>query len=283
MGLLTLWMSILFGFVQGLTEFLPVSATGHLSVLKNILGSNIREPDFLLMKVFLSLGTLIAIFMVYGRDIKNVISGLVDAAVKTDDMGYRERNGRLTSGARMGVLLIVGALPLILALFLYRTVESLYSNTYFIAFALMVSGAILLVLEKFETGRKNGLNMRISDAGIIGLAQAASMLPGLSRSGATVAAGLACGLKKDFAVKFSVLLSVPAVIGSMAMNFVDAILDGAKLSFVPSYLLGTVFAAAAGYIGLLFLRYIIIKSKTRFVSYYCFVVGLVTLIISFIL
>ena len=280
---MSLLMAIFLGFVQGVTEFLPVSSSGHLSILQNIFNLHYSEAEHMFFDVLLHMGTLAAVFIVYRKDIKQMISETLGALTGKDEAGISARGGRLSPNVRTALFVVIGTIPLFIILPFYDKVESLYSNTIFIAFALIVTGAILYITDKMEPGNKNEKTMTLTDSVIIGAAQACAVIPGLSRSGATVSAGISRGLKKDFALKFSMLLSIPAVLGSLLVTLIKAISAGITWSLFPIYLVGAVVAGVTGYFALNVFRYLIAKNKFGVLAYYCFGVGALTLILSIIL
>ena len=280
---MSLLMSIFLGIVQGLTEFLPVSSSGHLSILQNLFKLHYNETEHLFFDALLHLGTLAAVFIVYRKDIGQMIRETVDAFTRRDESSSEARGGRLSPSVRTVLFIIIGTLPLFVLLPFLGKVEKLYSNIIFIAFALLVTGAILYIADKIEPGKKTERSITVLDTILIGIAQAIAVIPGLSRSGSTVAAGVSRGLKKDFALKFSMLLSIPAVLGSVLITFIKALTTGVTWSLLPVYFAGVIVAGITGYFALSYFRYLISKNKFGILAYYCFGVGALTLILSFIL
>lgn len=280
---MSILMAVFLGLVQGLTEFLPVSSSGHLSVLQNLLNLHYSEAEHMFFDVLLHMGTLLAVLAVYARDIKAIAAEAIVAIKGNDDIGTYSRGGRFSPNVRLLVMVIFGTLPLLIVLPFYSSLEKLYSNTIFIAFAFMATGAVLYLSDRLESGKKTARTMTVTDALIVGAAQAIAVVPGLSRSGSTVAASMSCGLRKDFALKFSMLLSIPAVLGSMLISFLNALSVGIDWSLLPVYLIGVVTAAVSGFFALLYFRQLIAKNKYGKISYYCFGAGAVTLILSLVL
>jgi len=271
-------MSIFLGIVQGVTEFLPVSSSGHLALIQSLFGYS--EDDHLFFAVLLHFGTLIAIFIVYREDIKSMIADTVAFIKKRSESG--RTNEPLKPSVRMVLLVIVGTLPLLIAVFFMSQFERLFYMPGFVGFALLVTGGVLYVSDRYITnGNKREKTMTIKDALIIGFVQAIAIIPGLSRSGATIAVGMTRGLNRTFAVRFSLLLSIPAVLGSGIVMLVSAIRDGINASLIPVYLIGFVVAAVVGYFSVNLLRRIVTK-KGRFGSfaYYCWAIGVLTIILA---
>jgi len=183
---------------------------------------------------------------------------------------------------RMIVFLIIGTLPLVAAMLVKDFAESLYGNMIFIAFALIVTGCILFLSDRFSSGTKQIKSMTLRDALIVGLGQMIAVAPGISRSGTSICVGLFRGFDREFAVKFSFLLSIPAILGATVVSFAEALSVGIDLSLIPYYLTGMVTAAFCGYFSIWMLRRITRNKHFGAFSYYCWGAGLVTLFLSLI-
>jgi len=272
------------GLVQGIAEFLPISSSGHLAILQNLFNMDYSETEHLLFDVFLHLGTLISICVVYRAEIKTMLADGIDYLRKRSDPDLDEPL-TLKPPARTLLFVIVGTLPLIIPLFFKDRIEEyLFSSTLFIGFALIITGGLLFVSEKYiKRGNKTEKTMTFIDAIFIGLAQAVAILPGLSRSGTTITVGLSRGLSGSFAVRFSLLLSIPAVLGSFIVKLYDAIRHGADFSQFPAYLGGFVVAALVGFFAIQFLRRMMANGGFKIFAYYCWGIGALTLVLSLIL
>ncbi len=277
---MSILMSIFLGLIQGITEFLPVSSSGHLSIFQNLFKLNVASEDHLLFDVLLHLGTLAAIFVVYWKDIKSIVPESVAAITGRDE--EENSDGRLSVGARTMVLIVAATLPLLLIVPFKSRIEGLFNNLSFVGFALVITGSLLFVSTKLTLGRKNEKTSTIVDALIVGLGQALALIPGLSRSGTTITVGLARGFRRDFAVKFSFLMSIPAVLGSVLLTLVDALRAGIVWKNVPAYILGMVVAAVTGYFALRFLKQTIEKIGFKGYAYYCWGLGALVFILGFI-
>lgn len=280
---LSILTSIFLGIVQGITEFLPVSSSGHLSILQNLLGLEYSESEHLLFEVLLHLATLVSIIIVYRIELREMISDTI--AFLRGHAGDEEtgEGGRFTPPVRTVFLILAGTLPLFFVVPFNDKIELLYYKTPFIGFALLVTGALLFVSDKLTLGHKNEKTVRVADAIVIGLAQAVAVIPGLSRSGTTITVGLARGLRRDFAVKFSFLLSIPAILGSVIIQFFKAISAGVTWSLMPIYIVGMVFAGVSGYFALQFVKILVNKVSFGKISYYCWGLGALTILLSIIL
>lgn len=272
--------SIFLGLVQGIAEFLPISSSGHLSLFQHFFG--LTEAG-LFFDVLLHLGTLIAIFVYYWRDIVNLVKAflrLVTGLFSKKKKGARK--GRKDPGARMILMLIVATLPLFVILPIKDKVESLYSNTIFVGCALIVTGCILFFSDRMAKGKKTVRSATLLDALLVGVGQAVAVVPGLSRSGTTISAGLLRGFSRKFAVRFSFLLSIPAVLGANIISIGDAVAAGIDASLLPAYIAGTVVAAVSGYFAIRLVNSLADKGKFGSFAYYCWGIGAAAVIATLI-
>ncbi len=272
--------AIILGLVQGVAEFLPISSSGHLAILHNLFNMSDLGSNHMFFDVLLHFGTLIAICFMYWSDIRAMLGQTIDL------LGGRtyDANGgrRKFPEARLFMLIIVATLPLVLILPVHKYIEALSNSTIYVGIALVLTGCILLVADKMPKGSKTEKNMLFTDALIVGLCQCVATLPGLSRSGTTITAGIATGHDRSYAVKFSLLMSIPAVLGATLLELIDAVKTGIDVSLIPAYLFGMIAAMVSGVLSIGILK--IIAKKTRFggFSYYCWIVGVLTIILSLI-
>ena len=272
--------SIFLGLVQGIAEFLPISSSGHLSLFQHFFG--LTEAG-LFFDVLLHLGTLIAIFVYYWRHIVNLVKAflrLVTGLFSKKKKGARK--GRKDPGARMILMLIVATLPLFVILPIKDKVESLYSNTIFVGCALIVTGCILFFSDRMAKGKKTVRSATLLDALLVGVGQAVAVVPGLSRSGTTISAGMLRGFSRKFAVRFSFLLSIPAVLGANIISIGDAVAAGIDTSLLPAYIAGTVVAAVSGYFAIRLVNSLADKGKFGSFAYYCWGIGAAAVIATLI-
>lgn len=276
---LKFWMAILLGIVQGVAEFLPISSSGHLSLLQHYFG--MEEPDAL-YNILLHFATLVAVCVVYRRDIVDMVleffrwlSGLVSKD------GAREKGGP-PEARRMILLLILGTLPLFLVLPFDDLVEGMGANPMFVSLMLLLTGCILFLSDSYGGGKKNARTATVKDVLLVGLAQGAATIPGLSRSGATISASMALGFDRNFAVRYSFLLSLPAVLGATLLKVVKVAKAGAlNVELLPMYLVGMAVAGVVGYFAISLVKLLADKGKFGRFAYYCWIVGAVSLIASF--
>ena len=278
-------MSILFaallGLIQGITEFLPISSSGHLSVMQNLFNIQGMQEVDTFFDVLLHLATLISICLVYRFEIKDMIK---EAGGFISDIRHpKPDEGDPKPARRLVIMIIIATLPLILILPFNDLIDKLSNNTYFIGVAFLITGSILYLSDRLKRGRKTEKNMTVVDAVKIGVCQAVATLPGISRSGSTITAGMAVGLNRNFAVKFSFLMSLPAVLGAVIIKFIDATKEGIDVSLLPAYLVGMLVAGVTGYFAINLVRILSQKGKLGNFCYYCFAIGLLTIVLTIIL
>lgn len=276
---MSLFHSILLGFIQGVTEFLPISSSGHLAIAEHLLGMEGASdiPEF--FDVLLHLGTLFAVFVAYWSEIKEIVLEFFRGC---GDLIHHSTPERVPPMRRMILLIIVGTLPLFLILPVKDKVEALAENMVFIGCALLVTGILLFFCDRVRSGRKTEKNARLTDALAVGVAQAIATCPGISRSGMTITAGCFTGFERRFAVRYSFLMSIPAILGANLLSIKDAVEAGIVWHDVPTYLAGVIVAAAVGYACIRLLRYIAGKGRFGIFSYYCWIVGALVLILTMI-
>ena len=205
--------SFLLGLVQGVAEFLPISSSGHLSIAQNLLHIDAEVPEF--FDVLLHLGTLGAVFVAYWKDIKDMIA---ECFRGIGDLAHRSTPKPLPPARRLILLIILGTLPLFAVLPIKDKVLGLSNNMLFIGGALIVTGFLLFASDRVKKGRKNERTASLLDAVAVGVSQAVATVPGISRSGMTITSGCFVGFDRKFAVRFSFLLSIPAVLGANILS-----------------------------------------------------------------
>lgn len=273
------YLSALFmGLLQGVTEFLPVSSSGHLSLFQNFFGG--KAPDNL-FNILLHFATLLAVCVAYRRDIADMILEFFRGIRALFSKEHAKEP--VPDARRLVLMLILGTLPLLLVLPFKDKVEALGESTLFIGCALLVTGALLFFSDRMRKGTKTARNITVPDALIIGCAQALAVVPGLSRSGTTISAGVTRGLERPFAVRYSFLLSLPAVLGATLLEVVDVAQEGVDAALIPQYLLGMAVAAVSGYFAIRLVKLLAQKGRFGAFAYYCWAVGLVTIVLTFCL
>ena len=274
---MTYLTAFLLGLVQGVAEFLPISSSGHLAIAQNLLGLEDAGsvPEF--FDVLLHLGTLIAVFAAYWTDICEMV---VEFFRGIGDLVHRSTPSPVPPARRLILLIIVGTLPLFAVLPIRRHVQGLTDNMVFVGAALIVTGILLFLCDRVRKGRKTERSATWLDALLVGVGQAVATLPGVSRSGMTITAGCFVGYERRFAVRFSFLLSIPAVLGANILSIGDAVKAGINGAELPMYLVGVVTAAVVGYLCIRLLKYVADKGRFGAFAYYCWAVGILTLVLQ---
>ena len=267
--------AILLGIIQGLCEFLPVSSSGHLA-LANSLFAMPAEVDDLALNVLLHLGTLAAVFLVFRKDIWYLIKSFFTLVKKL--FGGKFRLADCSFGERFVILLFIAVLPLIPAAFLSGSIEVLMGYPFIIGIILIVNAAMLYFSEKIGKGDKNLENVKPTNALIVGLFQVVAILPGLSRSGSTITGGLIQGFDRALAVKFSFILSIPAILGAAVFEMPGFFASIPNTETMLCYLAGAVAAMLVGIGAIKLITWISQHSTFRIFSYYCFVVGVLAIV-----
>ena len=275
---MSVWNAVILGLVQGITEFLPVSSSGHLSMINNLFNMSDIQSGHLFFDVLLHLATLISILIVYWKDIVYIVSDTVGLVRSSHDTFPEQRTEH--PGARMLLMLFFGTLPLFIILPFHDSLEQLYYKTGFIGAAFLLNGCLLYVSDRIVPGRGNERSMRIRDALLIGCAQAVATIPGISRSGSTITAGIATGQSRPFAMKYSLLMSIPAVLGANLLSLIKALKAGVEWSNFPAYLIGMIVSIVVGYFSIILLQRLLKKGKFGNFAYYMWGIGVVTLIAS---
>lgn len=271
------------GLVQGIAEFLPISSSGHLALFENVLGaSGLAElDDSALFNIMLHLATLVAVCVAYWSDVKGMVTEL--GRMGGDIVKGRGLKPDSTPLRRQLFMLILATLPLVLVVPVHNAVESLNDVSWFIGVALILTGVLLFVSDRMPQGSKTEKDMTVKDALVIGLAQAVATVPGLSRSGTTITAGMGRGLKRSYAVRFSFLMSLLSVLGAVVLEVLDEIGEGFDLSMLPAYLVGMAVAGVTGYLSIRLLQKIVAKGRFGGFAYYCWAVGALTIVLSLVL
>lgn len=289
---MTILQAIIMGIVQGVAEFLPISSSGHLTIMRHILHLN---DTGLLFNVMLHFGTLIAMFVAFWKDIKQlIVEGfgiLGDFFVNIGRLVHnlfsqekREYNKVISTAYRkFVVLVVVSTIPTgILGILLQNVVEVTSETLIIPGLCLLLTGVLLLIADRTVPGKKRANDVTYANAGIIGIAQGVATLPGLSRSGTTITACLSCGFDKNFAVKYSFIMSIPAILGAVILKIKDISTIAVESTEVVAYAIGTVIATIVGYICIKTMLVVVRKKKYKGFAYYCFVIGSIAIIWNFV-
>lgn len=273
---MTYLMSIFMGLIQGVAEFLPISSSGHLALFQAYFGMEDVEGQHMLFTVLLHFGTLISVCVVYWRDIVDMIREFflgIAALCGRKDTGVTPPPAR-----RLVMLIIIATLPLFVMVLLKDAIESLFTNPILVSCALIATGFVLFFSDRMARGRKTAKNATVADALIVGCGQALAVIPGLSRSGTTISVGMMRGFDRAFAVRFSFLMSLPAVLGANVLEIKDALASDFPAEELPMYIVGVAVAAVVGYFAIRLVKTLSDKGKFGSFAYYCWAVGLGSLI-----
>lgn len=247
--------AIISGVVQGLTEFLPVSSSGHLVVLHKFFG--FKEPQ-LAFDIFLHIGTMVSVLVFFAKDIIGI----------------------LTKDRKTMLLILLACIPTFAIGILFKDgAEKLFGSSFSVGCMLAVTGLWLLAAHFFTVKRKGQRGVSWLDSIAIGIAQGIAVIPGISRSGSTIGTGLILGVEGSKAVKFSFLLSVPAILGASAIKFSD-IGEGLTASATAPFIAGGIAALVTGMLAIYLLLKAVKASKLWAFGVYCIVVGTITVFIS---
>ena len=270
--------AIILGIIQGLTEFLPVSSSGHLVLFQQLFG--LKEAE-LFFDICVHLGTMVAVIVVLRREIQNMIAALMRlfslAGQKKTILQQVEADPEL----KMALLIVIGSIPTaVLGLMFQSIAKQLFSSSFFTGLMLMVTGLLLWLTRRAEPGRKGvGIeSFSKTKALIIGIVQGLAIIPGISRSGSTISIGLLLGIDREVAARYSFLLSIPAIIGAGALSLKDSLshTDPAiRLS-----LMGAAAAALVGYGALKVLLRMVKKGRLYVFAPYCWLVGILAILFS---
>lgn len=244
---MTYTQAAILGIVQGLAEFLPISSSGHLALLQYFFG--VESDSVLLFTVMMHVGTLVSVFIIYRKDIAAL---LVELGLTIKDL-CTGKGLRINSSPtrRMGFMIIVATIPTaIIGLIFEDFFESLYASIVSIAMGLIFTGIILFVAERMGSNDKGPMEMKWRHAIFIGCMQGIAICPGVSRSGSTLFGGLMAGLKREFAVEFAFLISIPSILGSVILEAPDAFAGGADASLIGPIVVGVILAAISGIVAI---------------------------------
>lgn len=290
---MSLLEAILMGLIQGITEFLPVSSSGHLALFQ--IAFDLDEVG-LLFDCLLHLGTLIAVFAVYYKDIwKMICAGFAIigdffaniGVVFSHLTGKKETPYRrviCNSYRKFVMLVIVSTIPTgIIGIVASDLIE--YASTVLIVpgICLIITSVLLFIADRCREGSKMPKHVSYTNAFVIGMCQGVATMPGISRSGTTITACLLSGFDRKFAVKYSFIMSIPAILGSLVLQLFDIKdlnLDATQWLY---YGIGTAVAAIVGYICIKIMLYVVKQKKYTFFSIYCLIVGIISIVVYFVI
>lgn len=271
--------AIVLGIVQGLTEFLPISSTGHLTLagkLMNLISEDHPEQWTAFIAV-IQLGTMLAVLIYFWKDLMNIIKDFFH-----DNIFKPVKYSKQSLNSKLGWLIIIGTIPVVIIGLAFKdAIEgALTKNLFVIAASLIVLALILALAEKIAKFKKDLGDITILDSLLIGIAQAISLIPGSSRSGTTITAGLFVGLNREAAARFSFLLSVPAVLASGVLQLYEA-LKFIDYNMALNIIVATIVSGISGYLAIDFLLKYLKKNSTFIFIFYRIALGIFILILLF--
>lgn len=256
--MITTIQAVWLGILQGLTEFLPVSSSGHLVLGQRLMG--LKEPE-LMFDVAVHVGTLCAVLLFFRQDIWSMVRGL----------WARDPQGR--KGRRLLWLVVAGSIPTaVMGLLLKDTFESMFASLLAVGIALLVTGGLLMLTRLAPAGGRRLERTGAGRAFLVGVAQGMAITPGISRSGATISTGLLLGMDRKLAAHFSFVLSIPAILGALVLQLKD-LAPGAPVNLGPLFI-GATAAALSGYLALWLLMGLVQRGKLHWFAPYCLALGL---------
>ncbi len=284
------FQAIIMGIVQGLTEFLPVSSSGHLAIIKGLFG--VETDGGILFDVLLHVATLGAVFAVYYKDVIRILvdfGGICkDVSVNTvrffkniSAINRQEYLPICTSPHRkLVIMLIISTIPTgIMGILLSDVVDALSSNLLVVGLCLIGTGGILFISDLIENGSKKQKEAHYGDALITGISQGFAVLPGLSRSGTTITACLLCGFDRRFAVKYSFIMSMPAILGALILELFKLPGSGGTGAPAGACIAAMILAAVIGFFALKLVNALAVNRKFKPFWIYCLVIGAVSIIV----
>jgi undecaprenyl-diphosphatase len=255
---LSILEAIILGIIQGLTEFLPVSSSGHLELGKAILGDNSLPEESLLFTVVLHFATALSTVVVFRKEILEILKGLFQF--------------QWNDQAQFSVKIILSMMPAaVIGVLFNDQIEALFSKQILLVGAMLVITGLLLFLA--DKAKNTDKNVTFTNAFIIGIAQAIAILPGISRSGATISASVLLGIDREKAARFSFLMVVPLIFGKMAKDLLDGGISSSTIDIMPMAL-GAIAAFVAGLFACNWMIALVKKSQLKYFSYYCFAAGI---------
>jgi undecaprenyl-diphosphatase len=266
---MTIWDSIILGIVEGLTEFLPVSSTGHLTIVAKMLGLQIDDPSITGFTAVIQIGAIAAVVLYFWKDIQRIAIAWVRGLFKPEYRGEFDH--------RMGWYVIVGSTPIVIVGFLARDIISgPLRSLWWVAAALIGWSVVMVAAERLSSKSRPLTRITLVDAIVMGLVQCLALIPGISRSGATISAGLFCGLDRVAATRISFLLGIPALVGAGVYELKDA-LNG-DVGAVP-LIVGTIVSFVVAYASVAWLLRFVAKHTIEVFAFYRVLLGIVLVIL----
>lgn len=250
---------IILGLIQGLTEFLPISSSGHLVIVQTLFGI---ETEQLTLDVFLHFGTVIPILIIFRKDIRDIL------------LFKKEKR-------RLSLLILIGIIPTGLIGILFEDfIIKLFSSVLIVGYMLLITGFLLYLAERLGKASRGLDEMKGYNAIIVGVAQGFAAIPGISRSGSTIVASLLQGLDRDAAARYSFLIAIPVILGAGLLQLKDALIVGLTGLTWELIIAGTISAAVSGYLAIKYLLHVLKSGSLLVFSYYCWALGLIIILLA---
>ncbi|WP_424767068.1 undecaprenyl-diphosphate phosphatase [Paenibacillus sp. sgz302251] len=265
---LLLWLKYLvLGIVQGATEPIPVSSSGHVIIAQQLMG---MEQKGLTFEILTNTASLIAILFIYRQDIARLIVNTV-RFIRTKDRAYK-------SDFLFAMYVVIGTIPAVIIGLLFKDkIEEIFSSVHTVAVGLLVTGVALWLIRNLR-GRKRDGDLSFKDALLVGLAQAVALIPGISRSGSTVITSIAVGMKQDTALRFSFMLYIPVSLGGLVLGISDFSNDPNRTALAIPYMIAFLTTIIVTYFAMKWFMNIMAKGNLGYFAYYCFAAGILLLL-----
>ncbi|WP_328996801.1 undecaprenyl-diphosphate phosphatase [Kribbella sp. NBC_01245] len=266
---MSIWEAIVLGIVEGLTEFLPVSSTGHLTITSKILGQPIDDPSITAFTAVIQSGAIAAVVLFFWSDIKRIAIAWVRGLAKPEHRGEFDH--------RMGWYVIVGSLPICVVGYVFRDlISGDLRSMWWVAGSLIAWSFVMVAAERLGSKKRPLEKITFFDSLMMGLFQCLALIPGVSRSGATISTGLFCGLDRVASTRMAFLLGIPALVGAAIFELQHA-LDG-EVGLIP-VLIGTAVSFVVAYASVAWLLKFVQKHSTEIFAFYRICLGVVILIL----
>jgi undecaprenyl-diphosphatase len=264
------------GVLQGITEFLPISSSGHLALAQYLFG--FREPQ-LFFDVAVHFGTLMAVLLVFRSDLLQILKDCYSFLSRSQTSSLHHTGSGSSTGVKTASMILVGSVPTaLIGLLLRDVIERLFTSPAIVGLFLWTTGLFLICSRWPRFNRQHLETPNVLDALVIGLVQGAAISPGLSRSGVTITTGLLLGLSPELAFRFSFLLSIPAILGALALEVYH--LGGSHLDW-QALAVGCFSAFLVGWVALRLLQSVVVKGKLFYFAPYCFAAGIFAFVLAF--
>jgi undecaprenyl-diphosphatase len=272
---MTILQSIILGIIQGLTEFLPISSSAHLVITPYLFGWSIPPQEGFSFDVLVQLGTLLALILYFRQDLYHIIRAVIEGLIRRKPFAEQD--------ARLGWLLVMATIPAILAgLFFKNPIERAFSSPRAASLFLIGTAALLVIAEWLGKRLRKLDSLNWLDALLVGIFQAISLLPGISRSGATISGGMIRNLERPAAARFSFLMAVPVMIGAGGLALLDLVKSPTFSGQILTLLVGFAVATVVGYLSIRWLLAYLTKRPLYLFAGYCLLASLVVVAITFI-